>query len=114
MNYSSDEVKAFAAASLAEIGMETKKAEKVCLHLINKFKNITIKDYGFDPQKGVPTTDPKADPFYSNSRSCTHAIYALRILKSKNAVPVLKEISEKNRDWWYVCTGADAEHALEG
>jgi hypothetical protein len=113
LSYPSDEVKAFAAVRLAEMKVDTEEVEKTSFQIVEKFKNTTIKDYGFDPQKGVPAVGPRADLFYSNGRACTYAIHALRDINSRKAIPLLNYIKQNNRDWWFVCGARDAAEALD-
>lgn len=70
LNYSSDEVKAYAAVSLAEKGYEKDAIEKVSISILNRNKWKESSD----------------------GRATHHAIYALEIIRSKKAIPSLKSI----------------------
>lgn len=91
------------------------KAEEVALGIVNELKDKTLKDYGLvaiNPKesidvKALPSSNidvGKADKQHSSdSRACDYTISMLGDLKSKQAIPLLKHIHEKNTGLEYVC-----------
>jgi len=83
LNYSSDEVKAFAAASLAQMGEKRRIVEDISIKILKR--NLWKES--------------------SDRRANYHAIYALEILYSKNAIPILEDIIN-NPDAGYIADRA--------
>ncbi len=86
LKYSSDEVKAFAAVSLADIGIEKNLVEETAIKILERLKNKKQKDYKVEQIR------------YSDYRAGYHASIALEKIKSAKGVRVLKELIENNDD----------------
>jgi hypothetical protein len=86
LNYSSDEVKAFAAVSLAEMGIEKKLVEATSIRILERLKDKKKKDYGTEQE------------WHSDGRAGYHAISALEKIKSTVSISLLKYLIENNDD----------------
>lgn len=86
LNYSNDEVKAFAAVSLAQIGQERNLVENTAINILEKLKYKKEKDY------------KTKEEFNSHGRAGEHAILALETIKSVKAVKVLNILIQNNDD----------------
>jgi len=123
------EVAITAARLLTEMGKDKEKCEKVAIGILKQYIHKTKKDYGFEviggpsnpqwvllPKYKDKTLEEVEAPFYSDMRACSYAMSLLGDLKSKKAIPLLKNIKENNTNSNYVCwenrADKSAEHAL--
>jgi len=86
LNYSSDEVKAYAAASLAEIGGVRELVENASIKILKKLENKKEKDYKTKEDRN------------SDYRAGYHASVALERIKSIKGINVLKQLIKSNDD----------------
>ena len=95
LNYSSDEVKAFAAARLVDLG-ERGLAEPVLLDLLKRLKDMKLENYGLTKEEykkyGEGGKEGGYEKYNSDWRALYTAIIRLGKSKNKNAIIMLKDV----------------------
>lgn len=113
LDYPQDQIKAEAALFLAEMGIEKGRAEEVALTIVEKFKDKTKKNYGLNIDEVASRLTQAGNQFHDDGVACDYAMKASSVIKSKKAIPLLEQISERNVDSSYVCWKRPADEALK-
>jgi len=122
MTFPKDSIKAEAALFLARLNLKDKEIDKqieeLALNIVKKYMNSTEKDFGLSNEKVISfgNTDEEWDKIGNSvdaARACDYAIYLLGLIKSKTAIPVLKQIEKNNMEWYYTCKNKNAKDALK-